>query len=177
MGKLIKDSKNKMKYFVLDVDGVFTNGQFLYTEEGKFAKVFGPHDHDGIKLVRNYLRVMAVTADRRGFKITKKRIGEDMNLQLELVTEGERLAWLNKNFNLPRVIFMGDGMFDAQIFKHVGYSIAPNNAFYLAKERANYVTRHNAGEGAVAEACLHVLEKFFEPFDIAVYNLAKRFKA
>lgn len=151
-----------MKYFVLDVDGVFTTGQFLYTENGKFAKVFGPHDSDGITLIKPHLQIATITADHRGFNITKKRIQDDMGLPLELVKEEDRLEWFKKNFNLSETIFMGDGIFDARIFNHVGYSVAPNNAFYLAKEKANFVTRHNAGEGAVAEACLHILEKFFE---------------
>lgn len=145
---------------VFDVDGVFTDGKFLYTPEGKFAKVFGPHDSDGIKLIKNNLQVRAITADKRGFSISKKRM-DDMAIPLELVSEPDREAWFVKNCDLKNTIFMGDGMHDAKIFDIVGYSIAPANAFYLAKQKASYVTSHNAGEGAVGEACLHVLEKFF----------------
>jgi len=29
------------------------------------------------------------------------------------------------------------------------------------------VTKAKGGEGVVAEACLHILEKFFEPFDLS----------
>ena len=31
-----------MKVFILDVDGVLTNGQFFYTDKGKVMKIFGP---------------------------------------------------------------------------------------------------------------------------------------
>lgn len=151
-----------MKNLVLDVDGVFTTGQFLYTINGKFAKIFGPHDSDGIKLIKPYLQVQVITADHRGFKITKKRIEKDMGLKLSLVKEEDRLNWFKKNCDLKKTIYVGDGIYDAEIFDIVGYSIAPNSAFYLAKEKANYVTRHNAGEGAVAEACLHIMEIFFK---------------
>lgn len=150
-----------MKHLVLDVDGVFTTGQFLYTIDGKFAKVFGPHDNDGIKLIKKYLDVQVISADHRGFEITKKRIAEDMGLPLSLVKEEDRLNWFRKNFELDKTIYIGDGIWDVKVFEIVGYSIAPNNAFYLAKEKANYVTRHNGGEGAVAEACLHILKEFF----------------
>ena len=150
------------KHFIIDVDGVFTTGQFLYTKEGKFAKVFGPHDNDGIKRLSKLMDIQVITADKRGWDITKKRIADDMGLKLTLVSEGERLEWLKNNFNLEESIFMGDSMHDAEIFPAVGYSIAPANAFYLACDKANFVTRHKAGEGAVAEACLHVLEKFFQ---------------
>ena len=56
---------------------------------------------------------------------------------------------------------MGDGIFDPLIFTKVMYSIAPRNAFIFIKEYANYVTKSNGGERAVAEACLHILNKFF----------------
>lgn len=147
--------------FILDVDGVFTTGQFLYTEQGKFAKIFGPHDNDGIKLLSKLINIQTVSADKRGFAITKKRIAEDMGLKLDLVSEEDRVGWLEKNFDLEETIFMGDSMHDAKIFEKVMYSIAPANAFYLARDKASFVTSHRGGEGAVGEACLHILEKFF----------------
>ncbi|MCX6784671.1 MAG: HAD hydrolase family protein [Candidatus Komeilibacteria bacterium] len=150
-----------IKNLVLDVDGVLTTGQFLYTAEGKFAKVFGPHDNDGIKMISKFLTVCAITADKRGLPITQKRVAEDMKLRLEVVSEEERLQWFKDNFDLSQTIYMGDGIFDAQVFPLVVYSIAPQNAFYLAKAAASYVTTLNSGEGAVAEACLHIRDKFF----------------
>ena len=33
------------KIFLIDVDGVMTNGQFAYTKEGKIMKIFGPDDN------------------------------------------------------------------------------------------------------------------------------------
>lgn len=153
--------KNKFTNLVLDVDGVLTTGQFLYTEDGKFAKVFGPHDNDGIKLLRKYMTISAITADKRGFKISEKRVAIDMKLRLDLVSEGDRLTWMKDNFDLSKTIYMGDGIYDAEIFDHVGYSIAPANAFINARKKADFVTKTKSGEGAVAEACLHILKKFF----------------
>ncbi len=131
----------ELKHFVLDVDGVFTTGQFLYTAGGKFAKMFGPHDSDGIKLIKDYLEVRTITADHRGYAITHKRIAEDMDLPLELVKEHDRISWLKKNFDLNKTIFMGDGIFDSKIFDIVAYSIAPHNAFYLARNKAKFLTQ------------------------------------
>ncbi len=151
----------KIKNLVLDVDGVLTTGQFLYTNKGKYAKVFGPHDNDGIKLISKYLKVYAVTADKRGFAITKKRVGVDMGLPLTLISEEDRLNWFKDNFDLKSTIYIGDGLYDSQIFKLIAYGIAPGNAFYVAKQVADFVTKTNSGEGAVCEACLHILKKFF----------------
>ena len=39
--------------FVLDVDGVMTSGKFLYTDQGKIMKEFGPHDAYSLKKIRS----------------------------------------------------------------------------------------------------------------------------
>ena len=48
----------------------------------------------------------------------------------------------------------------------VGYSIAPSNADKTAKSKANYITERVGGDRAVAEASLHILEKFFVPYSV-----------
>jgi 3-deoxy-D-manno-octulosonate 8-phosphate phosphatase (KDO 8-P phosphatase) len=156
-----KNINKKITHFVLDVDGVFTTGQFLYTVEGKSAKVFGPHDNDGIKLISKLLTVWAISADKHGWLITKKRIADDMGIKLEMVSEDDRLDWFKNNLDLESTVYMGDGIYDAKIFEHVAYSIAPANAFHITRAKADFVTISRSGEGAVAEACLHIMEKFF----------------
>lgn len=151
--------------FILDVDGVLTTGQFYYTAEGKVMKEFGPDDHDALCLLKPYLEVRFVTGDRKGFQITKKRVVDDMKCSLDLVSTIKRTDWLKERYSLDQVIYMGDGIFDHYVFQKVAYAIAPANSHSLAKRYANYVTHHAGGNRAVAEACLHILEKFFEPFN------------
>ena len=153
------------KMFILDVDGVMTTGQFYYTENGKLMKVFGPDDNDGLSLLAPYLKVVFVTGDRKGFDISKRRIVEDMKYPLHLVSTIKRVEWISERFALDQVIYMGDGIFDHYVMKKVGYSVAPANADPLAKQHAQYVTNRSGGDRAVAEACLHILEKFFTPYN------------
>lgn len=162
------------KHFVLDVDGVMTDGRFYYTNEGKAMKAFGPDDHDALLLVKPYLNVHFVTGDRKGFDITSKRISDHMKFKLDLVSTIERLEWMKLNGYEPEeTIYMGDGIFDALVFHKVAYGIAPANALYTTKNYADFVTRSVGGDSAVAEACLHVLEKFFTPFDPLNVKLSK----
>ena len=49
--------KNKPLLFLLDVDGVMTNGQFIYSKNGKIQKIFGPDDHDGLSLLSEFIEV------------------------------------------------------------------------------------------------------------------------
>lgn len=156
----------KIKNFILDVDGVLTTGHTYYTVKGKVGKIFGPNDGDALNLLKEYIYIHMVSGDKRGFPITKKRIVDDMKFPLDLVSTFERVAWIKKKFSLEETIYMGDGIFDAMVFDKVGYGIAPSSAFYLAKEKADFVTQSSGGNNAVAEACFHIMKKFFEPFDI-----------
>ena len=153
------------KILILDVDGVMTTGQFLYSETGKQLKVFGPDDNDGLALLNPNIEIRFVTGDKKGFPISNKRIKEDMKFDLDLVSTIKRIEWIKERYNPKEVIYMGDGIFDHYVMKEVGYSIAPKNADRMAKEHANYVTERAGGDRAVAEACLHIMQKFFAPYD------------
>jgi 3-deoxy-D-manno-octulosonate 8-phosphate phosphatase (KDO 8-P phosphatase) len=152
--------------FIFDVDGVFTDGKFHYTADGKVMKTYGDADADALSLVKDAMHIHMVSGDKRGFAITKKRIVDDMEYPLDLVSTFERIDWIKERFDPTVTIYMGDGIFDPLVFKHIAYSIAPANAFSHTKTAADFVTNARGGEGAVAEAVLHVLEKFFEPFDL-----------
>jgi 3-deoxy-D-manno-octulosonate 8-phosphate phosphatase (KDO 8-P phosphatase) len=158
-------SSSKPTCFILDVDGVMTTGQFLYTADGKVMKIFGPDDNDGLSLLRQHIEIRFITGDKKGFPISKKRIVDDMHFPLDVVSTIQRKDWIKEKYPLKKVIYMGDGIFDHYVMREVGYAIAPANADNLAKLHANYVTKRSGGDRAVAEACLHILDKFFTPFN------------
>jgi len=139
-----------------------TTGQFLYSQNGKEYKVFGPHDNDGLKLLKGKITIAFITADKRGFPITKKRIVDDMGFQLELVLEENRYNYIKDNYGFQNLIYMGDGYYDAIILKESMFGIAPKNARKEARDSADYITESNSGEGAVLDACLEINRKYFE---------------
>lgn len=164
----------KFKNFILDVDGVFTDGKFHYSVDGKVVKVFGDADNDALSLIKDRLHIEMVSGDKRGFPITKKRINEDMGYPLTLVSTFQRFDWIKERFNPEETIYMGDGIYDPLVFAGVGYSIAPANAFFNTKNYANFITSSNGGSGAVAEAVVHVIECLFkEKFDVFNLKLEK----
>ena len=164
-------NKEKPEVFILDVDGVMTTGQFLYSTKGKMMKVFGPDDNDALSMLSRFMEVRFVTGDRKGFGISQARIQRDMGFKLDLVSTVKRTEWIEERYSLKKVIYMGDGIFDHYVMKQVVYSIAPANADFTAKENADFLTKRSGGDRAAAEAALHVMEKFFEPYDPE--NLAK----
>ena len=147
--------------FLLDVDGVLTSGKFFYSIEGKILKEFGPHDAYSLKQLSNKLKIHFISADLRGFEISKMRIN-DMGFKLTHVVEEDRYEYTKLNYDFSNLIFMGDSDADAKIIKESFIGIAPNNARPEAKNSADYITSCNGGEGAVAEACDWILENYLE---------------
>ncbi len=84
-----------------------------------------------------------------------------MKQELVLVAESERLDYLETRFGLNNIIYMGDGYHDAAILKQCRYGIAPVSGRVEARFAADFVTPSPAGDGAVLDACLHIIEKFF----------------
>ncbi|PIO08364.1 phosphatase [Candidatus Pacearchaeota archaeon CG10_big_fil_rev_8_21_14_0_10_34_12] len=145
---------------LIDVDGVMTTGQFLYSSKGKVYKVFGAHDADGLKLIKDKVNILFISADKRGFQISKKRIN-DMGYDIRLVVEENRYDWVKNNFDLKNTIFIGDGIFDAKLIRDCKFGIAPSNARIEAKMWADYITHSKSGEGAVCDACIKINKLFF----------------
>lgn len=128
-------------------------------------KVFGPDDNDGLSLIKQHVEIRFVTGDKKGFPISNKRIVEDMGFPLDIVSTIRRVDWIRERYPLDKVIYMGDGIFDHYVMREVGYAIAPANADKLAKQHAHYVTERPGGDRSVAEACLHIMEKFFTAYN------------
>tara|TARA_B110000858_G_C17764433_1_gene456239 strand:+ start:495 stop:1016 length:522 start_codon:yes stop_codon:yes gene_type:complete len=152
------------KVFILDVDGVMTDGKFYYSNKGKVMKVFGADDNDALSLLKEYINIRFITGDKKGFSISKKRI-DDMGFELNLVSTIKRVDWIKDKYKLSEVIYMGDGIFDHYVMQKVRYSISTSNSDINAKKFSNYITKRNGSERAVAEACLHIMKNFFKPFN------------
>lgn len=158
-----------IKFLVTDVDGVLTDGKFTYTPEGKVSKIFGPHDSDGFKLLLSEgVSIKAITADSRGFPISKKRL-DDMGIELFLVKEKDRLEWIKNNTDIDKTAFIGDGLYDIPSMKFCKLSFAPDNALDIAKPHADIVTRSKGGEGVILEVALEIL-KIINPNKLNSFN-------
>lgn len=144
---MIKNIRN----IVTDVDGVLTDGKFYYSTRGKVAKIFGPHDSDGIKILKKIgIDLHAITADRRGFDISAKRLS-DLGLPLTLVKETDRLEWLQKRYDPSSTLFVGDGIFDAKVMRYGFLGACPADATKMAKTHAAIILNTKGGAGVMLE--------------------------
>lgn len=160
--KHLNMKRNKIpNFFLCDVDGVLTTGQYLYDIGGKKFKIFGPDDKDLLNILKNYIDISFITSDQFGYSISKKRVKE-MGFKLNYVPTLNRYQWVKKNFDLKKLIFMGDGFNDVKLIRNSYFSICPQNSFAEAKKYSTLITKNKGGERAVAEACIYILSKFFK---------------
>lgn len=146
-----------IKRIVIDVDGVMTKPYFMYTRFGKKAKFFSADDKEAVLIAAEYFQIKFITADKRGYRISKKRIIKDMNCNLDLVNSKNRLSWIENLGDISETVYIGDSFTDISIFKEVGISYCPSDASIFLKPHATKVLLSKGGERAVAEACLNLL--------------------
>jgi len=147
--------ENKKYTFVLDVDGVLTDGSFLYDSNGKAYKVFGPDDADALKALSKFVNIVFTSQDKRGFLISKKRV-EDMGFTLENVGSKDRVNFMEENYGLENCIYMGDSFLDVPALCASEYGISTCASDPLAQQWSDYVTEREGGHRAVSEACFWI---------------------
>ena len=152
----------RIKMVLMDVDGVLTGGEIIYSATGDELKLFNIHDGMGITLARMAgLKTGIITG--RMSEMVRRRAEE---LKFDAVIQGQvhKLAAYNDTrdrFHLldEEIAYVGDDLVDLCILKRVGFSVAVANARDVVKEVCDYVTEAQGGRGAVREVIDLILQK------------------
>ena len=111
-------------------------------------------------MLKNKIKILFITSDKRGFKISYQRITKDLGAKILILDEKIRYEYLKKKFGLKNFIYFGDGFYDAKILKEWCFGISPKYARIEARKNSNYFTPSTSGEGAVVDACIKIEKKF-----------------
>jgi len=143
-----------LKLVVFDVDGCMTSGAISYDSSGNEIKTFNVKDglgivtlHKmGIKTAIITGRDSAIVANRaKELGITYLYQGVKKKLQkLDEIIQKEGLRY-------SEVAYIGDDINDVPILRVVGYSFAPKDALFYAKDVAKRVLNRCGGDGAIRE--------------------------
>lgn len=150
----INEKAQSIQLFAMDVDGVLTAGEVIYTEDGREIKVFNVKDGHGIALLLNSgVEVALITG--RCSPITQQRANE---LGIRYVFQGIKsklpvleglMAELGLEFS--QVAYMGDDTPDIPIMQAVSLAFCPADALDEVKRVSHYTTQAPGGRGAVRE--------------------------
>ncbi len=157
----IKERALKVKLFLLDVDGVLTDGRLYYTQEGEEIKVFNVKDGFGIKLAQKAGIEIGIISGRSSNALHKRL--KDLGIEEIFTGKKDKLSALEnivkrKNIKTEEIAYMGDDLVDIPVMKRVGFPIAVRDAEDIVKEYAVYVTEREGGKGAVREAIETILK-------------------
>lgn len=151
---LVKASK--IKLFVCDIDGVFSDGRIYLGNEGEELKAFHTKDGYGIKaLGASGVDVAVITG--RNSNIVANRMSA-LNVKHIIQGEENKLPALKRladqlNLAVNEIAFIGDDMPDYACIEYVGLGIAVKDAHPSILHCANYTTFTAGGFGAVREVC------------------------
>jgi len=150
-----------LKLFLLDVDGVLTDGTITYTHEGKEIKSFHTRDGLGIRLLmESGVEVGLITA--RESEAVNRRV-QDLGLRYVYQKAKNKLEVFQQlleklNLKPSEVGYMGDDWLDLPLLIRVGFAATVADAVPEVLKIAHYVTKRKGGRGAVREVCELILE-------------------
>lgn len=169
--KSYKEYLKHINTFILDIDGVLTDGSVMVTTSGDMLRSMNIKDGYALK-----------TAIDKGFNICIISGGSNEGVRVRLNGLGitdiflgahNKIEHLNtyiasKNVDLKNVLYMGDDLPDYPVMKLVGLPTCPQDAAPEIKAISKYVSHKNGGKGAVrdvVEQVLKVQDKWFDSFN------------
>ena len=152
--KNYKELIKKVTTFILDVDGVLTNGKILVTSKGKMLREMNTKDGFIIKyaLEKGFKIFIISGGTNKGVKERLKDLGID-EIFLGEHRKKNTYEKLIKKYNLKKneIVYMGDDIPDIPVMKKIGVPCCPNDAVPDVKQVSIYVSRRNGGEGCVRD--------------------------
>ncbi|HUJ27097.1 MAG TPA: HAD family hydrolase [Myxococcales bacterium] len=146
-----------IRLLVLDIDGTMTDGRLYYGAQGEQLKAFDVRDGHGLRLLQAYGGVKLAVLTGRNAELSAQRCRE---LSIEIVVghsrdKGAAIEEIAKAAGVPlaEAAFMGDDVNDLPALRKVAFGCAPADAAAEVLREVAWVSRRDAGRGAVRELC------------------------
>ena len=157
----MEEKTAKITTFILDVDGVLTDGHITINDRGEETKSFHVRDGLGLRLLmRAGIEVIIITGRKsevvahRAKELGIKEVYQGIKDKGALCKKLMKQKQLKKN----QLCCMGDDLPDLPVFYQAGLSFAVANAAAEVRHAAGIITENRGGEGAVREACEIILK-------------------
>jgi len=151
--KKTKKEWQKVKFLVLDFDGVMTDNRVLVSEDGKESVFCNRTDSLRMGTLKNKgVEIIVISTEKN--KVVKTRcrklkikclndIGDKYQVFLREVKK--------RNLKLNNVCYVGNDINDFQCIKNAGIGVAVADSHKSVLGIADYITKKKGGEGAVRE--------------------------
>lgn len=153
----------RIRFVLMDVDGVLTDGGMYYTESGDELKKFNTRDGQGIALLHAagiktalVTRERTAIATRRAAKLGITEVHQGVLSKLPVVKEILEKHGISRE----EACYIGDDVGDLEVITYVGFAAAVADAVPAIKTISHCVTKSKGGEGAVREVCDLILAAY-----------------
>lgn len=151
-----------IKILALDVDGTLTDGKIYMSAEGETMKAFHVKDGFGIKKIQqDAVEVVLITGrdseivNQRGRELGIKRVFQNVENKLDMI---ERIME-ESNVDASEIAYMGDDENDFLPIMKCGLSACPGDAVDSVKQKVDFISHYDGGEGAVREFIEYIISK------------------
>lgn len=157
----IATKANQIKMFIMDVDGVLTDGGIIVDADGRETKVFNVYDGAGIELAHKGGLLTAIISGRYSAPVEHR--ANELKINEVYQSASDKVSIYNQliakySLTSQQTAYIGDDIFDISLLKHVGLSFSPATGRQEVKNIVDFVTKANGGNGAVREAIEIILK-------------------
>lgn len=153
-GGEILDRAAKVRFVLLDVDGVLTDGRLLVFSDGTEGRAFHARDGHGIRMGQRAGLHFGLLSGRES-RVVADRASELYITEVHqgVLDKGARYREICTRLGLPdeAVCYVGDDVVDVPVLRRVGLAVAPADAVPEALEAAHWVAGRRGGDGVVRE--------------------------
>ena len=161
----LKKRAAKIEILLMDVDGTLTDGSvtLLSQPDGSALEIksFDAHDGQGLTIAHTAgLRTGCVTGRESAALLRRAHEMKMEFIYQKQPTKIPALEEILQKAGVPEsaIAYVGDDLPDLPVMRRVGLAVAVGDAVLEVKLAAHYVTRANAGRGAIREAVELILK-------------------
>ena len=150
-----------IQLFVLDIDGVLTDGNLLVLNDGQMARSMNIKDGYALQLaIKKGYGILVISGgkddavknrlEKLGVKEVFMNVMNKKELLLKYVTDN--------SLNWPQVLYMGDDIPDMLPMQMVGLACCPADAVAEIKAISHYISPVDGGRGCVRDIIEKVMK-------------------
>ena len=159
--KNYKEYLNDITTFILDIDGVLTNGDIIVTTEGEQYRTMNTKDGYAITsaLKEGYKICIISGGSNEGVRKRLEKLGVN---EIHLGTH-EKVSFLENfieqnNLSKEEIIYIGDDLPDYNVMQMVALPCCPQDAVPEIKAISKYISHKNGGRGVVRDVIEQVMK-------------------
>jgi 3-deoxy-D-manno-octulosonate 8-phosphate phosphatase (KDO 8-P phosphatase) len=169
-----RERARNIRWLLLDVDGILTDGHIEYASDGTETKRFHVRDGSGLKIWQSLGRGVAILSGRNSPVVTRRAA----ELGITHVMQGQKdklpvfAQWLQEHQIAPEeVCAMGDDLPDLAVLSCCGLAATVADACVEVQTICDYVSLKKGGDGAVRDVVEWLLNNAGEwPSVVAAYG-------